>query len=119
MSQNGDGLKANLRLKWRAALGWALVVVGAVFIVIGWFGVSGEPDVARQLSYLASGGLGGVAAAIVGIGLVISEDLRSERKRLGRIESSILDVSEELRGSRSGERSNGRTTTKSASRRGR
>jgi hypothetical protein len=98
MSQNGDGLRANIRLRWRAALGWALVIVGAVFLVIGWFGVSGEPDVAKQLSYVASGGLGGLAAAIVGIGLVISEDLRSERKRLARIEASLLDVNELLLG---------------------
>jgi hypothetical protein len=85
-----------VRRRWRAILGWALVGVGALFILLGWIGVSGEPEVARQLSYLASGGIGGLTAAVVGIGLLISEDLRSERRRLGRIEATLLDVNEAL-----------------------
>lgn len=83
-----------LRSRWRYVLGWALVGVGVLLLVLGWFGVSGEPDVARQLSYLASGGLGGLTAAIVGVGLIVSEDLRSERRRLGRIEAALLDLNE-------------------------
>jgi multisubunit Na+/H+ antiporter MnhG subunit len=70
------------------------VALGALFILLGWIGVSGEPDVARQMSYLASGGIGGLTAAVVGVGLLISEDLRSDRRRLGRIEATLLDVSE-------------------------
>ena len=81
---------------WRLILGWALVGLGAVFIVLGWIGVSGEPDVARQMSYLASGGIGGLTAAVVGVGLLISEDLRSDRRRLGRIEATLLDVNDAL-----------------------
>lgn len=84
------------RRPWRLWLGWALVALGAVFIVLGWIGVSGEPDVARQMSYLASGGVGGLTAAVVGVGLLISEDLRSDRRRLGRIEATLLDVNDRL-----------------------
>jgi hypothetical protein len=36
-------------------------------------------------------------AAIVGVGLLISEDLRSDRQRLGRIEATLLDVNDQLR----------------------
>lgn len=82
---------------WRVILGWGLVALGGLFVLLGWFGVSGEPSVARQMSYLASGGLGGLAFAVVGAALLISEDLRSERRRLGRIESALLDVQEMLR----------------------
>lgn len=85
-----------LKTHWRLVAGWALIAIGALLILLGWIGVSDEPEVARQLSYLASGGLGGLAAAIVGVGLLISEDLRSERKRLGRIEAGVLDVKELL-----------------------
>ena len=90
----------SVRSRWRLVAGWALVVLGAVFIVLGWIGVSGEPDVARQMSYLASGGIGGLTAAVVGVGLLISEDLRSDRRRLGRIEATLLDVNDQLLASR-------------------
>ncbi len=104
MSTNGqkgqEGATDVVRRRWRSILGWVLVAVGAVFILLGWIGVSGEPDVARQMSYLASGGVGGLTAAVVGIGLLISEDLRSERHRLGRIEATLLDVNQSLLGSR-------------------
>lgn len=90
--------RLDIRARWRTVLGWVLIALGAVFIILGWFGVSGEPDVARQLSYLASGGVGGLAAATVGIGLLISEDLRAERRRLGRIEAAVLDLQDTVRG---------------------
>jgi len=80
------------RRQWRVVVGWACVALGLLFILLGWFGVSGDPNVARQLPYLASGGLGGLAFVIVGAGLLISEDLRSDRRRLGRIESALLDL---------------------------
>jgi hypothetical protein len=99
--QKADAPTEFVRRRWRAVLGWALVGVGALFIVLGWIGVSGEPDVARQMSYLASGGVGGLTAAVVGVGLLISEDLRSERRRLGRIEATLLDVNEALLSARS------------------
>jgi hypothetical protein len=98
-SNNGDGKRSTtqvLRTRWRAVAGWTLVGLGALFVILGWIGVSGEPEVARQLSYLASGGVGGLVAAVVGVGLLISEDLRTERRRLGRIEAVLLDVQDGL-----------------------
>ena len=110
--QNGDGSSTTtvLRTRWRYIGGWVLVGLGALFLLLGWIGVSGEPELARQFSYLASGGLGGLAAVIAGVGLLISEDLRSERRRLGRIEATLLDV----RGSVAGD---GRKAAASSSRR--
>jgi hypothetical protein len=101
-----------MKQRWRLFVGWALIAVAAVFIVLGWVGVSGTPDVARQLSYLASGGLGGLVAAVVGVGLLISDDLRTERSRLGRIEATLLDVNERLSSQNgSGTRSRARSAT--------
>lgn len=76
----------------RLLLGWALVGLGALFLFIGWFGVSGEPDVARQMAYLVSGGLGGILCGVVGVGLLISNDVRKDRERLGRVEAAILEI---------------------------
>jgi hypothetical protein len=82
----------SLQRWWRVILGWTMIGAGGLLILLGWIGVSGDPHVARQMSYIASGGIGGLAAAVVGVGLLISEDLRADRRRLGRIEGAILDV---------------------------
>ena len=78
----------------RIILGWGLLVASVVLLVVGWYGVSGTPSVARQLSYLVSGGLGGLLAGIVGIGLLVSSDVRRDRERIGRLEAAVLELRE-------------------------
>lgn len=78
----------------RLLLGWILVAVAAALIVGGWFGVSGEPEVARQMAYLVSGGIGGIVSGVIGVGLLISHDVRRDRERLGRLEAAVLELRE-------------------------
>ena len=73
-------------------LGWILIVLAVVLMFGGWLGVSANPSVARQMAYLASGGLGGILAGIVGVGLLVSDDLRRDRARLGRLEAAVLEL---------------------------
>lgn len=80
----------------RLLLGWLLILAAAVMLVVGWIGVSGEPLVAAQLAYLMSGGIGGMLAGIIGIGLLVSNDIRRDRDRLGRVEAAVLEVREML-----------------------
>ena len=56
--------------------GWVLIGVGALLILVGYFGVSREVLVAKQLPYLASGGIGGLVCAGVGAALVSRQDRR-------------------------------------------
>jgi hypothetical protein len=76
----------------RVLLGWGLIVASIVLLAVGWYGVSGTPKVERQLSYLVSGGLGGLLAGIVGIGLLVSNDVRRDRERIGRVEAAVLEL---------------------------
>src|SRR2546427_2797994 len=76
----------------RLLLGWGLLIASVVLLFIGWYGVSGTPYVARQLAYLISGGLGGLLAGIVGVGLLVSGDVRRDRERLGRVEAAMLEL---------------------------
>lgn len=55
--------------RWLMIAGALLVVVGLPVIVLGWWGASRTPYVFEQIPYLISGGLLGLALAIVG-GLV-------------------------------------------------
>ena len=78
----------------RLLLGWLSIVIGVVLLVVGWFGVSGHPVVAVQLPYFISGGIGGLFAGIVGVGLLVSDDVRRDRARIGRLEAAVLEMRE-------------------------
>lgn len=89
-------VREELGTRGRLLLGWGLVVASAVLLAVGWYGVSGTPFVARQLSYLVSGGIGGLLAGIVGVGLLVSGDVRRDRERFGRVEAELLELREML-----------------------
>jgi hypothetical protein len=76
----------------RLLIGYGLVIAGGVMLGVGWYGVSGQPIVSGQLSYVISGGLGGLLAGIVGVGLLVSYDVRRDRERLGRVEAAMLEI---------------------------
>lgn len=86
-----------LKNRWRTLLGWASIAGGGVALLVGWLGVSGETLVAKQLPYLVSGGLGGLVLIGAGVGVLIADDLRSERSRIGRVEAELLEVRDLLR----------------------
>jgi hypothetical protein len=78
-----------LRLAWDRTAALALITAGAVALVLGWIGVSGEAFPAKQLPYLISGGIAGVF--ILGLGALcwLSADLRDEWTKLDRIEDAL------------------------------
>lgn len=80
----------------RPTLGWALAGLGVIFIIVGWFGISGEAIVAKQLPYLISGGVGGIALVGVGATLIGTERLRQDSGRLDRLEHMVAELREVL-----------------------
>jgi hypothetical protein len=66
--------------------------VGALVILIGYLGVSRNALVAKQLPYLISGGIGGIA--LVGVGAVFlgTEELRRDSGRLDRLERMVIEL---------------------------
>lgn len=78
-----------LRLAWDRAAAVALIAAGAVALVLGWVGVSGEAFPAKQLPYLISGGIAGVFILGVGTMCWLSADMRDEWTKLDRIEDAL------------------------------
>jgi hypothetical protein len=78
-----------LRLAWDRAAAVALIAAGAVALVLGWVGVSGEAFPAKQLPYLISGGIAGVFILGVGTMCWLSADMRDEWTKLDRIEEAL------------------------------
>ncbi len=84
-------LKLLLRAEWDRALAYLLIAAGASLVLVGWVGVSGTPFVADQLSYLASGGVGGLFLLALGLALLMSADHHDEWRKLDSIEAALRE----------------------------
>jgi hypothetical protein len=96
-NSSSDEPDASLFWRWvwesvRPVLGWILVAVGILALFLGWYGVSGESLVAKQLPYLASGGLFGVALVVLGGRFMLIQDLRRDSGRLDRLETMVDEL---------------------------
>jgi predicted phage tail protein len=91
--ETADRPAGQLKLLFRAEgdrlLAWTLIVAGAVLIVVAFVGVSGTPYVADQLSYIASGGIGGLFLLACGLTIMVSADHHDEWRKLDRIERAL------------------------------
>jgi hypothetical protein len=76
----------------RPVVGWVLTGVGLLAIFLGWFGLSGQALVAKQLPFLISGGIGGIALVAIGAVILGTEDLRKDSGRLDRLEKQIAQL---------------------------
>ena len=80
-----------VRAEWDRSAAIGCTVVGALFLLFGWVGVSGKAFVAEQIPYVISGGIGGLLFIAVGATLWLSADLRDEWRTLDRIEEALSD----------------------------
>lgn len=78
-----------LQKQWDRVGAWAFVVAGAVVLLLGYWGISDETRVARQLPYLISGGLLGIFLLGVGGMLWVSADLRDEWRELWKLRNLL------------------------------
>ncbi|HVW33155.1 MAG TPA: hypothetical protein VHL53_11490 [Acidimicrobiia bacterium] len=78
-----------LRANWDRTLGWVLVAAGVVALLIAGRHVSDARYLADQLSYLLSGGIGGLACIALGAGLLITAGLHDEWRKLDGIEEHV------------------------------
>ena len=79
-----------------APFGGAVAAIGVVLLVAGWYGISGESVVARQLPYLASATIPGAALLVSGL-LLMARTRGSEHDRqlLEDLHSALLETGEE------------------------
>lgn len=80
----------------RPYLGYILTGVGFLLLIVGYLGVSREIYVGRQIPYVVSGGLFGVALVSLGSRLLLIEDLRRDSGRLDRLEKAVVELHQTL-----------------------
>lgn len=76
----------------RPVVGWILLAIAALVILLGWYGISGESNPAKQLPYLVSAGVLGVVLAVVGAYFLGTEELRKDSGRLDRLERMVNEL---------------------------
>jgi hypothetical protein len=76
----------------RPYVGWLLALLGGVALFLGWWGVSGEALTAKQLPYLVSGGLTGVALVVLAGVFLGTEDVRRQLDRIGELERKVDEL---------------------------
>ena len=79
------------RWAWSAARP-VFATLGFLLLVLAYLGVSSEVLVAKQLPYLVSGGLTGLAFITLGSRLLLIEDLRRDSGRLDRLEGMVEEL---------------------------
>jgi hypothetical protein len=84
-------LKA-LRSQWDRSAAFALVVLGLLVLLLGYFGVSGTAYVSEQMPYIISGGIFGLCLIITGATLWLSADLRDEWRKLHSLDERLEQV---------------------------
>lgn len=73
-------------------VGWVLVAIGVAAMTIGWIGISREVYPARQIPYLVSGGIFGLAMVFIGGVLIGLQDMRRHIGRISRLERLVEDL---------------------------
>lgn len=78
-----------IRAQWDRAVAAVCTLAGLLFLLFGWVGVSGAEAVVKQLPYIVSGGLGGIALVAVGAALWVSSDMRDEWNEVRRLRLTV------------------------------
>ena len=84
------------RRRLRLVLAAGCIAVAAIVGLIGWLKLSDEPQVNRQIPYLASAGMALVVLSAVGGSLLIAEQLRADDRRIEELEESVKQLAETL-----------------------
>src|SRR5947208_12748231 len=82
--------------RYRVATAFGLIVAGIVVAIIGYLGVSKETEVAFQLPFFASAGVG--ALMLLGFGgiLLLNAQLETDGDRLEELEEAVRQLSIEV-----------------------
>jgi hypothetical protein len=72
-------------LSWRQTGALVFLVLGGVLIVTGWVGVSQNNQVWQQMPYFVSGGVGGLALILVGLGLYNAHQHSVDQAHVGEL----------------------------------
>jgi hypothetical protein len=83
------GTYMNARRRARLLAGLACLAVAAIVGLVGYLKLSLEPDVNRQIPYMASAGMALVLLSAVGGALIVGEQMRTDEQRIEELETAV------------------------------
>jgi hypothetical protein len=87
--RGGQGDEAfSLPVRMTRILALVLTIAGFTVIVLGWNGMAKVASADQQLPYILSGGFGGVGLILLGVGIMLVAQIRTERRKL----MNVLEV---------------------------
>jgi hypothetical protein len=86
------GSPMNARRRARLIAGLACLALAAIVGLVGYLKLSLEPDVNRQIPYLASAGMALVLLAAVGGALLVGEQMRTDEQRIDELEAAVQQL---------------------------
>jgi hypothetical protein len=81
-----------MKVEWDRILGFSSLIVGGLLIILGYLGVSDSIHTPEALSYVISGGIGGLFLLGVGATLLLSAALHDEWRKLDRLEDAMRSL---------------------------
>jgi hypothetical protein len=91
-SHGRDETPVSFGSRGRVLLGWVLLLAGAAALFLGWYGVSGTAVTAKQVPYVVSGGLVGVALVVLAASVFATDDVRRRLQRVDELESRVAEL---------------------------
>lgn len=89
---------ASINLDRRQVLGALFVLAGLGAVLGAWIGVSGTQDTGYQLSYITSGGLGGMGIIAAGVVFLVSAEHERDRTAIATLVERMRHLEEGLAG---------------------
>src|SRR5439155_18783494 len=83
------GSPMNPQRRARLLIGLGCLALAAIIGLVGYLKLSLEPDVNRQIPYLASAGMALVLLAAVGGAFILGEQMRTEENRIEDLEAAV------------------------------
>ena len=95
-SRPGGFRMNDARRRWRLLAGVGCLGLAAIVGLVGWLKLSLEPQVNRQIPYLASAGMILVILAAIGGSLLVAEQLRNDDQRIADLEDAVRRLADTL-----------------------
>jgi hypothetical protein len=86
----------NIVRRNRLVAGLACFAGAGLVAIIGYLKISLEPDLNRQIPYLASAGMALVILVVLGGALIVGEQLRTDAQRIEELETAVARLAAEV-----------------------